>query len=248
VRAALEENQVEVAQDAVRRMVEQPEAYEIEKIYQVARLMLDNERWQEAKNSFELVLASDRTQDDDTLRQRALYGMGKASIGTEAYEAAVESLQTLITDFSTSAMVVDAGLSLSEAYLQMEPSQTDKAREALGAVSRILRSRPDKVGRARLDIAFGHVAMAEGETGSALASWYGVGLAEPDTPELGALIRKGIRLALEEAQQQVSEGNLNRWNLIVELTDQYLRHFPLDKDADDMSRLNLRAISMAPQE
>nr|MDA3872968.1 outer membrane protein assembly factor BamD [Kiritimatiellia bacterium] len=248
VRAALEENQVEVAQDAVRRMVAQPEAYEIEKIYQVAQLMLDNKRWQEAKSSFELVLASERTRDDDTMRQRALYGMGKAAVGAEEYEAAVESLQTLITDFSTSALVVDAGISLSEAYLRMKPPQPEKAREALGAVSRILRSRPDKADRARRDIALGHVSMAEGESGAALANWYGVGLTKPDSEELGALVREAIELALAVAQEEVREGNLNRWNLIVELTDQYLRNFPLDKKAEEMRSLNVRAIGMAPEE
>lgn len=248
VRAALEENQVEVAQDAVRRMVEQPESYEIEKIYQVAQLMLDNERWQEAKSSFDLVLASDRIRDDDTLRQRMLYGLGKSSIGSEEYEAAVESLQTLISDYPRSALVVDAGISLSEANLRMDPPRTEQAREALGAVSRILASRPDKTDRARRDIASGHVAMAEGESGTALASWYEVGLTQPDSEELGALVREAIQLALEVAQEQVREGNLRRWNLIVELTDQYLRNFPLDRKADEMRSLNVRAISMAPEE
>lgn len=250
VRAALEENQVEVAQDAVRRMVEQPESYEIEKIYQVAQLMLDNERWQEAKSSFELVLGSDRTRDDDTMRQRALYGMGKAAMGAEEYEAAVESLQTLITDFSQSSLVVDAGLALSQAHLRMEPPRTENAREALAAVSRILRNQasPSKIDRARRDIASGRVSMAEGESGAALANWYGVGLTQPDSEELGVLVREAIELALDVAMEQVREGNTNRWNLIVELTDQYLRNFPLDRKADEMRSLNVRAIGMAPEE
>ncbi|MGA0333435.1 MAG: tetratricopeptide repeat protein, partial [Kiritimatiellia bacterium] len=248
VKAAIEEKQLEVAGQAVQKMVAQPEAYEIEKIYQVGSLMLENELWPEAKNSFELVLASERVRSNDTMRQRALNGLGEAAMGAGDLDAAAESFQTLINDYPTSTMVVDAGISLSELYLLKDPPEPAKAREALGAVSRILRSRPDKVGKARMDIALGHVLMTEGNSGAALANWYGVGLTEPDSETLGALVREALRLSLDQAQEEIQAGNLNRWNLVRELTDQYLKNFPMDKAASEMRSLNVRSIAEAPKE
>lgn len=248
VKAALEENQVEVAQQAVQKMITQSDNYEIEKIYQVAQLMLENKRWNEAKESFKLVLASPRGQDNPSMRQRALNGMGKSSLGAGDLEAAESSFQTLIKDFATSTMVLEAGISLAELYLQKEPPEPAKAREALGAVARILRSQPDKAAKARLDVMLGHISMAEGNPGAALANWYGVGLMQPDSEALGALVRQAIQLSIEQAKKEIEAGNRNRWNLIIELTDQYLKNFPMDKAASEMSSLNIRAIGEAPKE
>jgi len=248
MKAALEEGQIQVAQEAVQRMVAQPESFEIEKIYQAAKLMLENEQWVEAMDCFKLVLASPRTKDDASTRQRALNGMGQSSMGAGDLDAASESFQILIDDYPTSTLVMDAGVSLSELYLMKDPPEPAKAREALLAVSRILRSRPDKVGKAKLDIALGHVFMAEGDAGAALAKWYGAGLTQTDSEELGALVREAIRLALEQAQAEIKLGNQNRWNLVIELTDQYLSNFPMDKAASEMRSLNIRAIGQAPEE
>ncbi|MDF3129612.1 tetratricopeptide repeat protein [Kiritimatiellaeota bacterium B1221] len=253
VKAALEEDQVDVAQAAVQKMVAQPEAYEIEKIYKVAQLMLENERWEEARDSYQLVLASDRTKDNDAMRQRALNGMGNAAMGAGDLDQAAEAFQTLITDYPTSSLVMEAGVSLSELYLMKEPKDPVKAREALSAVSRILVSLPGssdkaKIGKANLDIALGHIYLAQDEAGKALATWYAVGFTEAKSPELGALVREAIILALDVAQEQVREGNDNRWNLVAELTEQYIKNFPIDKVADEMRSLNLKAIAMAPKE
>ncbi len=253
VKAALEEDQVDVAQAAVQKMVEQPEAYEIEKIYKVAQLMLENERWEEARDSYKLVLASDRIKDNDAMRQRTLNGMGNAAMGAGNLNDAAEAFQTLITDYPTSSLVMEAGVSLSELYLMKDPADPVKAREALGAVSRILVSLPGssdkaKVGKASLDIALGHIYMAQNEPGKALATWYAVGFTEAKSPELGALVREAIVLALDVADKQVKEGNDNRWNLIIELTEQYLKNFPMDKVAGEMRSLNLEASAMAPKE
>jgi TolA-binding protein len=248
VKASLEEDQVEVARDAVDRMVMQPENYEIEKIYRVANLMAEFEQWQQAKTAYELVLESPRIAQDDDLKQQVLDGLGKASIGAGELDDAVTFLRQLITEFPTSAMVMEAGISLAEAYLQMEPARTQEAREALTAVSRVLRSRPDKTGKARLDLTLGKISMAEGNPSAALANWYGVGLTEADSPELAAVVREAITLSLDEAQRQIQEGNDNRWNLVVELTEQYLNNFPMATKADEMRALNVRAIGMAPEE
>jgi len=246
VRAALEEGQVEVAQQAVQRMVEQPTGYSVEQIFQVAQLMLNNERWTEAASAYALVTESERLDADDPLRLRSLHGKGLASKGEGDLDQAVESFQALIDDFPNSAMVFDAGISMAEAFLAMDPPQAENARQALSHPARILRGRPDKIGRVRLDIASGHVSMAEGEPGAALATWYGVGLSEPDSEELGALVRTAIQLALDRAQVEIREGNNRRWNLVIDLTNQYLNNFPMDAAASEMRSLNIRAIGNAP--
>lgn len=248
VKAALEEGQVQVAQGAVQKMIAQPDSYEIEKIYQVAQLMLENERWNEAKDSFKLVLASPRSQNNPSMRQRALNGMGESSLGAGDLDAAEQSFQSLIDDFPTSSMVLKAGISLADVYLEKDPADPAKARLALGAVARILRSQPDKVAKARLDLTLGQISMVEGNPGAALANWYGVGLTQPDSEELGALVREALQLSIAQAQTEIEAGNRNRWNLIIELTNQYLKNFPMDKNASEMRSLNSRAIGEAPEE
>lgn len=249
VKAALEEEQVEVARDAVDKMVAQPANYEIEKIYRVARLMADFEQWEQSQVAYQLVLESPRIQQDDSLKQLVLDGLGNAAIGAGDLTAAVESLQALITEFPTSAKVLDAGITLAEAYLAMNPPKTTEARDALASVSRVLRSRPDRAGKARLDLTLGKVTMQEGEPGSALANWYSVGLIEANSPELASIVQEAIQLSLDEAQRQIrEEGNQNRWNLVVELTQHYLKNFPMAANADEMRALNIRAIGMAPEE
>lgn len=248
VRAALEEDQIQVARDAVDRMVQQPETYEVEKIYRVAQLMAEFEQWQQAQTAYQLVLESPRIAQDDSLKQRVLAGLGGAAMGAGDLEAAVASLQQLIYEFPTSTMVIDGGTMLAEAYLAMDPPKTAEARQALAAVGRILVSRPSKVGKAKLDIMLGHVSMAEDNPGAALANWYGVGLTQANSPELAALVREAIELSLEEAQRQIQAGNANRWNLVIELTDQYLNNFPMATNANEMRTLNVRAIGLAPEE
>ena len=250
VKASLEEGQVQVAQEAVQKMIAQPDNYEIEKIYQVAQLMLENERWNEAKDSFKLVLASPRSQDNPSMRQRALNGMGESSLGAGDLDAAEQSFQSLIDDFPTSSMVLKAGISLADVYLEKDPPDPAKARLALGAVARVVRSLnpPNKVAKAHLDLMLGHVSMAEGNPGAALANWYGVGLTLPDSEELGALVREALQLSIAQAQIEIEAGNRNRWNLIIELTNQYLKNFPMGKDAGEMRILNNRAIGEAPEE
>jgi TolA-binding protein len=248
VKAALEEDQVEVARQAVDRMVLQPDSYEVEKIFRVATLMAEFEQWEQAKIAYELVRTRPETQQDDALKQRVLAGLGEAAIGAGDLDVAVDALQGLISEFPTSSMVMRAGVTLAEAYLAMEPAKTQEARQALTAVSRVLRSRPDKTGKARLDLTLGKVSMAEDNPSAALANWYGVGLTEANSPELAAIVKEAITLSLEEAQRQIEQGNDNRWNLVVELTEQYLNNFPMATNADEMRALNVRAIGNAPEE
>ena len=248
VKASLEENQVDVARDAVDKMVAQPEAYEIEKIYRAAQLMAEYEQWEQAKIAYELVQNSNRIQTNKSMKQRVLLGLGEAAIGAGDPQAAATALQALVDEFPKSTTVLQGGSLLAEAYLAINPPNTEKAREALSAVSRVLRSRPDKVGKAHLDIMLGKVAMAANEPGQAMGHWYGVGLTQADSPELAALVREAIQLSLDEAQRQIKEGNTARWNLVIELTDQFLNNFPLDTKADEMRVLNIRAISLATEE
>jgi len=246
VKAALEEGRVEVAREAVEKMVARPESYEIGKIYRVGGLMLENERWEAAADSFDLVLKSDRAEDG--IRQRALYGKSKAELGSGDTEAAIQALEGLIKEFPTSSLVVDAGVTLAEAYIAKDPPEVEKAKTALGAVARILKSRPDRTGKALLDLTVGKIAMAEGNDNAALSSWYKVGITKPDSEELGRIVRDAIQLALGVAVEQAEAGQTGRWSLVVDLTDQYIKNFPMDEEAARMRSLNVKAIGLAPQE
>src|SRR5690606_174514 len=132
------------------------DTYPIEKIYQVAQLMREFELWPEARSAYQLVLDSPRLADSDGMKQRTLLGMGEASLGEGELEGAVTALSILLEEYPRSSIVLKGGISLARAYLAMEPPKPAEAREALSAVSRVLRSRPDKVAKAELDIMRGH--------------------------------------------------------------------------------------------
>lgn len=247
VKAALEEDLPEVARDAVRKMVARPQSYGIGKIYRVGKLMLDNQLWPEAMDGFRLVLDSPGISDNTAMRQRALLGMGDAALGAGDLERAAGALDTLIADYANSSLVMDAGITLADVYLDMDPPQFDKARAALGEVARILKSRPDKVGKAKLDMAVARVALAEGHEGKALSSWYKVALTRPDSQELGDIVRRAILRAVDLSVEQAEAGETKRWSFVVELTEQYRKNFPMDAEAERMNSLNVRAIGLAPR-
>ncbi len=257
VRAALEEGQVEVARQSVARMIEQPDSYDLEKIYQVGMLMMENERWQEAADCLAIVNKNPRTQVDEGLRQRTLFNLGRAALGAGRSEEAIEGLSRFLKDFPTSALVVDAGIALSDACLSLNPPRIDDARQALGAAGRIQqalaaanRDKPDsrhKIDQTKLDVATARLNLADGQTGAALLNLYKASFATAESPEHAALIRTAIRLGVDKARELAEAGETKRWTLVRELTDQYLRNFPMDRDASEFRALNIRAISLAPQ-
>jgi TolA-binding protein len=247
VKAALEENQVGIASESVARMVQQPERYEVEKIYQVGVLMLANERWTEAADSFNVVLKNPKTAVDPNLRQRTLYNVGRAALGAGRKDEAIEGLEKFISEFSRSALVVEAGITLADAYIQQNPPQIEKARAAIGQAQRILQQRRTPIDQTRVDLALARINMVDGKPDAALSNLYKAGFSKPETPEHAQLVREAILLAVAEALKSAEAGNASRWQLVAELTDQYIRSFPMDPKAAEMRTLSSRAISLAPQ-
>ncbi len=249
VKAALDENMVEVAQESVRKMLAQPEAYDIAKIFRVGQLMLTYERWQEAFDCFAITLRHPSAATDAALKQRALYSQGMASLGLKRPQAAIDAFGTLVKDFPKSSLVVDAGIALSQSHLQVDPPNLPAAEEALQAVGRILNSLTGtaaKVGRTQVDVALGQIALAKEDSKTALAAFYRAGLQRPETPEHGDIVRKALRLGIAEAQRLAQAGDAKLWSLVTEFADQFVRNFPMDKDAADMRALYVKALGLTP--
>lgn len=245
VRAAIEEEQVEVARDAVNRMVAQPDAYSDEQIFQVSQLMFRYELHEEALRGFELALNRPKAREDVTYRQRSLLGLGQSAIAAGNIDQGLIVLSEFIEEFPTNAMVVDAGMMIANAHIESDPPDIAKAREALQHVGRILRSRRNAADQARLDIALGRIALAEGNVGPALADFYRVGVSRPESPEHGDQVKRAIELGLAQAEPMARGGDVAKWSLIVDLTQQFIDNFPLDRRADQMRALNIRAIGLA---
>lgn len=245
VRASIEENQLEVARDAVTRMVAQPDSFSDEQIFQVSQLMYRNELHDEAVRGYELALSRPRAAENVAFRQRALLGLGQASLATGEVDRGIEVLSDFIEEFPTNAMVVDAAMLIANQHLDREPPNTAAAREALQHVGRILRSRRNPADQARLDIALGRIALAEGNIGAALADFYRVGVSRPESPEHGEQVKRAIELGLAQAETMARGGDTAQWSLIVDLTQQFIDNFPLDRRADQMRTLNIRAIGLA---
>ena len=245
VRAAIEEEQLEVARDAVSRMVQQPDSYSDEQIFQVSELMFRNQLSEEAMLGFELALSRPRAAENVTFRQRAMLGLGQSALAAGNTERGLEVLGEFIEEFPTNAMVVDAGMILADEYLSRDPPETARTREALQHVGRILRSRRNPADQARLDIALGRIALAEGNVGAALADFYRVGVSRPESPEHGEQVKRAIEFGLAQAEPMARGGDSDKWSLIVDLTQQFIDNFPLDRRAEQMRTLNIRAIGLA---
>ncbi len=245
VRAAIEEEQLDVARDAVNRMVAQPESYTDEQIFQVSQLMFNYELNEEAMQGFQLALSRPRAAENVTFRQRAMLGFGQSALAAGNTDEAKKILSDFIEEFPTNAMVVDAGILLADAHLDREPPDTTQARAALQHVGRILRSRRNPADQARLDIALGRIALAEGNIGAALADFYRVGVSRPESPEHGDQVKRAIELGLAQAEPMARGGDTGKWSLIVDLTQQFIDNFPLDRRAEEMRTLNIRAIGLA---
>jgi TolA-binding protein len=247
VKAALEEGQVEVAQDAVKRMVAAPEAYGPEKLFQVGDLMLENERFEEAADSFQLALDHPDSSENAPLLQRGLYNLGKAAKGAGRLEDAAAALGRLIQTYSSSALVFDAGLALADVHLSAEPPNVDAATAALVEAGRILRARPDPVNQARLGVAEGKMEVARGEPRKALSKWYGVALLRPENDAERQVVREAMLLAVNEAQTQATAGDADKWNIVAELSGLFVEYMPMDTRSDEMVRLRSRAESLRPK-
>lgn len=248
VKAALEEEQIEVAQDAVQRMVANPESYGPKQMFQVGTLMLENERYQEAIDSFELVLKN--AGDDVTLKQHTMLKIGQAAAGAGGGSLAkgAEALEELIKEYPTSRMVLDAGLALSDIYLAMEPPQPNKAAKALGESTRILKGlNNDPVKRGQIGIKLGHVAMAREKPGIALTTWYGIALFKPETDEQREVVREAMLLAMDVGEKEAAQKPAN-WKIVEELARLFNEYLPGDTLAGDMTLLEAKAASLKPQE
>jgi len=248
VKAALEENQIDVAQRAVQRMVSSPDDYGPRQMFQVGTLMLENDRHAEAMDSFALVLKS-IGDDDDTLKQHTLLKMGEAGVGAggERLQTAADALEELIKEYPKSLLVLDAGISLSEIYLAMEPPQTEKAKKALSAASEIIKIKPNPVKRNEIGIASGQIALAEGKPGVALTRWYGIALFKPETDEEREVVREAMLLALELGEKEAQQDPEN-WVIVEELARLFVEYLPMDTLSSDMVNLATRAATLKPQE
>jgi hypothetical protein len=175
-----------------------------------------------------------------------LYNLGVSAAGAGRIQDSAEALNKLITEFPQSVMVLDAGIKLSEVYLQKDPPDTDAAMKALTEAGRILRSRQTAVARARLGIALGKVEMAAGEPGKALSKWSTVALLKPENEEERIVVREAMILAIDEAVKQATAGDLDKWSIVERLTRLFVEYQPLDKMADSMIQLQTRATSLKP--
>ncbi len=250
VKAALEEEQIEVAQKAVQRMVANSEDYGPRQLFQVGVLMHENERFVEAIDSFALVMQNlGDDEESETLKQHTLLKIGQSGVGAGAdrLQDAADALEQLIKDYPKTSLVLEGGITLSEIYLAMDPPKTEEAKKALAAASEILVPRPNPVKRNEIGIALGHIAMAEDKPGVALTRWYGIALFQPETDEEREVVREAMLLALELGQEEAKSDPKN-WVIVEELAGLFIQYFPLDTLTSEMRNLQTTAQTMKPQE
>ena len=249
VKAALEEGQISVAEDAVQDMLEKADKYELEKIQRVARLMLDEKQFDAAHKAYKVIVDHPRMVADPKKAQLEIYRLAQASIGIGRMDDAVTALEKIIEKYPNTTLVVDAGISLSEIYTQQE--EYDKGDAALQSVARVVTSlKKDKMlANMRYKLAVARLFQGKGENSKALNEFLNLSQQKPENPEQAMVVKAAILAGLAETEALDAAGNINAPSYIVELTDLYIQSFPLDEMSvlDDMQARRRKAFLRIPE-
>ena len=228
ISSAMEIGQKDQAVQAFERMRNQPGAYTLDEFSRVGQLMLDSEMNTEAAEAFDYVINNSK---DREYLERALYGRGSALFTLEQYDAALESLETLMTDYPKSGLFYDAKFKMGSAY--RETGNYNAAVEALGDVMKFADS-PALIHQASYDL--GTIQKQQGDTTGALASFQRVALlADPSDKILRPTIEKSI------LQSIVLYMGLQRYTDAAESCEQYVQLFPRGSKVAQVRKLKQQA-------
>jgi TolA-binding protein len=252
IKSALEIQKPEIARDAFQKLIGESDKYTQDQILLVSQWMLDAGLFTEAAQGFEKVLAAGDT--DRAVRERSLYGLGKAAYETGQYDVAVEKMGELLQAYPLSGLFFDAKFTLGRAH--RDAGRLEDAVEALRDVFQRadtpLRGNTANLELARIQKKLAERATAAGQSDeaarqlkAAAGSYQRIFLfGDPTQPDIRPLVEESLLESIRILPQ------IGLYPEAMEACDQYMRVFPDGKALSDVRRLraeiNLKAEISAP--
>ncbi|MBU0678265.1 MAG: tetratricopeptide repeat protein [Verrucomicrobia bacterium] len=228
VSSAIQVKQYDQARKAFGQMMSSKEIYTPEQFVRIGKLMLDARFYPEAKQAYAQIPWD---TEDRAVIERALYGLGKADFMSGDFEGAIKPLEELMDKYPNSALFYDAKFTLGGAYRKVE-----RYDDAVGALRDVFKYAKDNVLRTEADYALYEVQRARGDLDAALASVMRISLlADASNKDLRPIVNEAIQKGIEVA------GELERWNDVVDLCDQFLKEFSKSEKIEEMRRIRASA-------
>lgn len=224
VDSLIELEKYEEARAAFGRMLDNQAEYTPSQYARIGQLMLDREFYEEALASFNL---AGETSDDPAVEQRVLFGRGESMYHLEQYDAAVEALNTLLTQYETTSRYYDAKFLLASAYRKM-----GKYEEAAEPLNDVFKFAPEAWRRNKASLELARLQQAALNDNAALASYLRVALlGNPGDEESRPFIQTSILEGVELAQK------LEDWENAAELVQTFLNDYPSHEKIPELRRL-----------
>lgn len=253
IRSAIDIQKPDIARDAFAKLIGESDKYTQDQLLLVSQWMLDAELYAEAARGFEKVLAAG--SEDRAVRERSLYGLGKAAYATGQFDVAVAKMGELLQAYPQSGLFFDAKFTMGRAH--RDAGRLEDAVEALRDVFQRadtpLRGNTANLELARIQkklaeraAAAGKKDEADSQLKAAAGSYQRIFLfGDPSRPEIRPLVEE----SLVESARILPQIGLYPEGL--EVCDQYVRDFPNGKDLSEIRRLraeiNLKAGTSAPR-
>lgn len=226
---ALRVGQLDVARDAVQRMTDDASAYGADMLVAVGQIMLTNSLYEEAHAVYEHVREN---TDDETLREYALFGLGKSLYHLGDYPAAVEALDALLALNDRTALFYEAKFLLGRAH--REAGQYDQAIAALTDVFKFTR---DPRMKRQADLELAQIQEQQGRKDAAYASYLRIAL-HPD-PTVDADVAAMVEQAMVRAMALGMEQEV--YEDVLLLCDRFLEFFEDSEQLDTVRQTRREA-------
>lgn len=223
IRSAMEVKKFDVARDALRKMLNDSQAYSPDEFLRVGQLMLNAGLYPETLEAMSIVL--EKSQDREH-QERALYSRGEAYYAMKDYANAAATMDELMTKYPKSGLFYDAKFIMGEAY--RETGELDKATDAM---SDVMKFASDALRINQASMILGQIQRAQDDKVGALASFQRVCLLAPNTPELRPVIRQCLMDSIALSQE------LGRYQDAQEICEQFLEQFPDDPEVPNIRKL-----------
>ena len=232
VEAAVSAGRMDVAGDAVERMVEDPDAYDESALARVGQVMLEHREYPRAILVYRLLTDAAAESNEPEWAERAYFGLGKSLLAQGDCAGAAENLRRLLTSNPNTGYFFEAQLMLGEAGLACD--DLDGASAALGEIFRLDR---DADRRRNANFLLARVQAAQGRMDAAYASYLRLALHPDPTsdPDAAPLYRSSTLEAIAMA------GDASDWETVEMLAEKFLSVWPGDPEETAVRQQRNRA-------
>jgi len=230
----IELGKLEKAREAFENMIKNASSYTPQQFVLVGDAMLGRAFATEAVRAYEQALKA-APEEERSIRERALFGLGKSRQQLGNYAEAVEPLETFKQAYPTSAYYYDVRFALGVVYREL--GNYAKAVEELADVFRLSK---DPVQQNRASLEYARVQAKADNLSDALAAYFRVSMLSDPTktdvrPQVETALLEGIALARQ----------MEKWADVVEQCDQFNQQFANHPSIEDIRQFRREANTKA---